>query len=94
MKAYTGFALSTDGKWHFVRNGKSDTSYVGLAYNPSNKGWFYVENGLYKSGYTGVAKSIDGSLYFVKNSKWDKNYTGSIEDDNGKVYKVINGRIV
>ena len=94
VKRYTGYAMSTDGKWHFVRNGISDEGYTGLAYNPTNRGWFYAENGVYKPGYTGAAKSTDGNLYYVKNSKWEKNYTGTFKDDSGKTYNVKDGRIV
>lgn len=87
---YTGVRLQ-NGKWTYVRNGKADYSFTGVA--KSTKGnWIFVRNGIYDTSFTGVAKSTKGNWIFVRNGRYDAKFTGVAKSTKGNWIYVKDGR--
>ncbi len=78
-----------DGTWCYVRNGRCDTSYTGLAQNEN--GWWYIRKGEVDFGCTDVVP-YNGNWWYVKNGKLRFDYTGVAQNENGWWY-IRNGKL-
>ena len=81
--------LSSDGSWYYMKNGKIDYDYDGLAQN--EYGWWKISNGTVDFGYTGLAQNEYG-WWKVSNGTVDFGYTGLAQNDYG-CWKVSNGTV-
>ena len=75
--------------WYYVKNGKADLSYTGMAKN--QYGWWYIKNGKLDRIYTGMAKNASG-WWYIKNGKLDRTYTGMAKNKYGWWY-MTNGKL-
>lgn len=83
---YTGMAQDETGKWIYMKHGKIDETYTGMALN--DYGWWYYNNGTVDFGYTGIARNQYGAWFF-RNGSIDFGYTGTYRD--GVVTYDVNG---
>ena len=81
--------LSSDGSWYYMKNGKIDYDYDGLAQN--EYGWWKISNGTVDFGYTGLAQNEYG-WWKVSNGTVDFGYTGLAQNEYGW-WKVSNGTV-
>ena len=81
--------LSSDGSWYYMKNGKIDYDYDGLAQN--EYGWWKISNGTVDFGYTGLAQNEYG-WWKVSNGTVDFGYTGLAQNEYG-CWKVSNGTV-
>ena len=81
--------LSSDGSWYYMKNGKIDYDYDGLAQN--EYGWWKVSNGTVDFGYTGLAQNEYG-WWKVGNGTVDFGYTGLAQNEYGW-WKISNGTV-
>ena len=81
--------LSSDGSWYYMKNGKIDYDYDGLAQN--EYGWWKISNGTVDFGYTGLARNEYG-WWKVSNGTVDFGYTGLAQNEYGW-WKVSNGTV-
>ncbi len=78
---FTGLAdYSNASGWWYIRNGKVDRTYAGLAKN--RNGWFYLKNGKVDRSYTGFAVNENGSWY-MENGKLTRSKNSVIKDTAG-----------
>lgn len=78
-----------NGKWFYVRNGKVDTSYNGVAKNEN--GWWKIKKGEVDFTFTGLAKNENG-WWYLKDGKVDFTYNGVVKNENGR-WAVVNGKV-
>ena len=81
--------LSSDGSWYYMKNGKIDYDYDGLAQN--EYGWWKISNGTVDFGYTGLAQNEYG-WWKVSNGTVDFGYTGLAQNEYGW-WKISNGTV-
>ena len=81
--------LSSDGNWYYMKNGKIDYDYDGLAQN--EYGWWKISNGTVDFGYTGLAQNEYG-WWKISNGTVDFGYTGLAQNEYG-CWKVSNGTV-
>ena len=81
--------LSSDGSWYYMKNGKIDYDYDGLAQN--EYGWWKISNGTVDFGYTGLAQNEYG-WWKVSNGTVDFGYTGLAQNEYGS-WKISNGTV-
>ena len=81
--------LSSDGSWYYMKNGKIDYDYDGLAQN--EYGWWKISNGTVDFGYSGLAQNEYG-WWKVSNGTVDFGYTGLAQNEYGW-WKVSNGTV-
>ena len=82
---YTGIVFDTDTLCrYYVKNGKVDSSYSGLALAESNS-WYYFENGICNSYYTGLVNHY-GGWYYVQEGILNWNYSGLVNHYGGWYY--------
>jgi hypothetical protein len=74
---------ASDGVWRYVKDGKFDPTYVGLAKNAV--GWWYVENGLIDTTFTGIVP-YGGAQYYIKWGQVMLSTTGVIDIKGTKYY--------
>ena len=88
QSSFIGFVKNADNKWVFVRNGKSDWSFTGVAKSVENGKWYHGKNGNLDWGFTGFSKSVEnGRWYFSKKGALDWSFTGVAQSiENGKWY--------
>lgn len=80
-----------NGIWTFVKNGKIDRSYTGVARSTTGN-WVFVKKGVWDPSFTGVAQSTTGNWVFVKKGRVDFTYTGVARSTSGNWVFVRNGR--
>ena len=87
---YTGTCID-NGKTYVVQNNKVMTNYnkVMIVDNV----WRKVENGVVNYSYTGIGNNENGSWY-LENGEVTFNYTGPYTDSSGKVYKIVNSKVI
>lgn len=78
-----------DGELYYYKNGKLDTTYVGLAQYENN--WYYIENGVVGKDFTNLY-CYKGTWYYVNKGIVDFSYTGLVKY-NGSWFYVKNGLI-
>lgn len=92
----TGIVQSkANGYWIFVRDGKYDKTYKGLA-QATNGIWYYVSNGKIDRTFTGqIAPATNGRMYYVSKGKPTKSFDQKIAycPSDGKYYYCSNGRV-
>ena len=81
--------LSSDTSWYYMKNGKIDYDYDGLAQN--EYGWWKISNGTVDFGYTGLAQNEYG-WWKVSNGTVDFGYTGLAQNEYGW-WKISNGTV-
>ena len=81
--------LSSDGSWYYMKNGKIDYDYDGLAQNEYS--WWKISNGTVDFGYTGLAQNEYG-WWKVSNGTVDFGYTGLAQNEYGW-WKISNGTV-
>lgn len=86
--SFTGFVKNSDNKWVFVRNGKSDWNFTGVAKSVENGKWYHGKNGILDWGFTGFSKSVEnGRWYFSRKGALDWSFTGVAKSvENGRWY--------
>ncbi|MBQ7653514.1 MAG: phosphodiester glycosidase family protein, partial [Clostridia bacterium] len=85
----TGMAKDSSLGWIYLKKGKYDTSYTGMAKN--QYGWWYIRNGKLDQTYVGLAKNQYGWWYLV-NGAINKSYNSLARNDYGWWY-IKNGTI-
>ena len=82
---------SVNGQWVYLKKGKQDTTFTGLAKAASGK-WYHVTKGKYNPTYTGLSRAASGKWYYVKKGKYDTSFTGLAKAPSGKWYHVTKGK--
>ena len=90
VDTYTGVRYQNNA-WRYVKNGKFDSSFTGVAKSTSGN-WVFVKNGVFNEGFTGVARSTTGNWVFVRNGRYSPSYTGVAQSTTGNWIFVRNGR--
>lgn len=80
-----------NGVTYKITDGHVDTTYTGMAEQPSNDTIVRVDNGTLNKKYNGIGQ-LNGVSYYVRRGVAKTNYTGKIIL-NGKTYQVTNGVI-
>ena len=95
LNPYTGFVKNTDNKWIFVRDGKSDWTFTGVAKSKENGKWYHADKGVLNWNFTGISKSVEnGKWYFSRKGALDWSFTGVAKSvENGKWYYVRKGAL-
>lgn len=92
---FTGI-VKEGGKWIFVRNGKPDSTFEGIAQATNGTwlgNWYYCKNGVIDKTFTGIAQATNGTWYYCKKGKIDRTFTDKIAPcTNGNKYYVKNGK--
>ena len=55
----------TTKRWYYVKKGKINFSYTGLAKNPENNKLYYMKKGKFDTSYNGNVK-YNGKIYIVR----------------------------
>ena len=79
-----GSLVEKNGDLYYMRGGKLDSSFSGLAKTSGGK-WLYVEKGKVTYFYTGLAKNEEG-WWFVRYGEIDYGYEGVAGKDDGMWY--------
>ena len=79
--------LSSDGSWYYMKNGKIDYDYGGLAQN--EYGWWKISNGTVDFGYTGLAQNEYG-WWKVSNGTVDFSANGLLYDNMSEKWWYFN----
>lgn len=72
-KLNSGWVEYRDGDWWYVKDGKIDKTFTGVA--PNENGWWYCYKGKVDFNYTGLAKN-DNGWWYCKNGKVDFTFNG------------------
>ena len=93
LNPYTGFVKNTNNKWIFVRDGKSDWTFTGVAKSKENGKWYHADKGVLNWNFTGISKSVEnGKWYFSRKGALDWSFTGVAKSvENGKWYHARKG---
>ena len=95
LNPYTGFVKNTDNRWIFVRDGKSDWTFTGVAKSKENGKWYHADKGVLNWNFTGISKSVEnGKWYFSRKGALDWSFTGVAKSvENGKWYHARKGAL-
>ena len=83
--------LSSDGSWYYMKNGKIDYDYDGLAQN--EYGWWKISNGTVDFGYTGLAQNEYG-WWKISNGTVDFSANGLLYDNMSEKWWYFNNGAV
>ena len=84
-----GWVEYINGEWVYVKDGKIDYSYNGVAQNEN--GWWKIKNGKVDFSFTGLAKNEYG-WWYCENGKVNFTYNGIVKNEYGW-WKVTNGKV-
>ena len=87
---YTSGMLYEWNVWRYLKNGRIDFEYTGMACN--EYGWWYFTKGDVDLNYTGMACNEYGWWYY-SNGRLDLNYTGKAYNQYGE-WQFCNGQIM
>ena len=79
--------LSSDGSWYYMKNGKIDYDYDGLAQNEYS--WWKISNGTVDFGYTGLAQNEYG-WWKISNGTVDFSANGLLYDNMSEKWWYFN----